>query len=65
MFRTDCKKLYNLIRQRNTNVKNILTKTRNREVSERNVLKTYNITKNPAGSKRSANKIRAWNLKNK
>jgi hypothetical protein len=57
MFRTDCKKLYNLIRQRNTNVKNVLTKTRNREVLERNVLKTYNIMKNPAGSKRNANKI--------
>jgi len=37
-------------------VKNILTKTRNREVLERNLLKTYNIMKNPAGSKRMPTK---------
>ena len=65
MFGTYCKKLYSLIRQRNTNVKNILTKARYREFLERNALKTYNIMQNPAGSKRNANKILVWNLKKK
>jgi len=34
MFKTECKKFYNLLRQKNTNVKNAPTKDKNREIKE-------------------------------
>ena len=32
MFTTECKKFYNLLRQKNTNVKNAPTKEKNRQL---------------------------------
>jgi len=62
MFRTDCKKVYSLLRQKNTNVKNAPTKEEIKNFCKEILgKKRSNTMKKLTGSQTSANKIPVWN----
>ena len=57
MFRTDCKKFYNLLRQKNVNVKNAPNKEEIQNLWKAYMGKIFNIMMKPKGSKTNTNKI--------
>jgi hypothetical protein len=57
MFRTDCKKFYNLHRQKNANVKNAPNKEEIQNLWKAYMGKMFNTMMKPKGSKTTTNKI--------